>query len=162
MRGLPGLSAVDTMVFQAPSRVRGEVDMELTLTTPGLLFPTISLLLLAYTNRFLAIAALIRSMYAQYKANPDPLLLPQIENLKVRVRLIRDMQFLGVTSLFLCVACMLLLFAGLERPGKYVFGGSLVLMLASLALSLWEIQISIRALQIQLGDLKEVKERARQ
>jgi hypothetical protein len=134
--------------------------MDLTLTTPGLLFPTISLLLLAYTNRFLALAALIRSMYAQYKTAPDPLLLPQLENLKVRVRLIRDMQFLGVSSLFLCVACMLLLFAGLELAGKYVFGGSLVLMLASLALSIWEIQISIRALQIQLHDLKEEKEKA--
>jgi hypothetical protein len=127
--------------------------MDLTLTTPGLLFPTVSLLLLAYTNRFLALAALIRNMYAQYKANPDPLLLPQIENLKVRVRLIRDMQFLGVSSLFLCVVCMLLLFAGMDRPAEAVFAGSLLLMLGSLALSIWEIQISIRALQIQLGDL---------
>jgi hypothetical protein len=129
--------------------------MELTLTTPGLLFPTVSLLLLAYTNRFLALAALSRNMYAQYKANPDPLLLPQIENLKVRVRLIRDMQFLGVASLFLCVVCMLLLFAGLSRSAEFVFAGSLLLMLGSLALSMWEIQISIRALQIQLGDLEQ-------
>ncbi|WNG58318.1 DUF2721 domain-containing protein [Archangium gephyra] len=131
--------------------------MELTLTTPGLLFPTVSLLLLAYTNRFLALAALIRNMYAQYKANPDPLLLPQIENLKIRVRLIRDMQVLGVSSLFLCVVCMMLLFAGLLRPAEYVFTGSLLLMLGSLALSIWEIQISIRALQIQLGDLEPRK-----
>ncbi|QRK06868.1 DUF2721 domain-containing protein [Archangium violaceum] len=129
--------------------------MELTLTTPGLLFPTISLLLLAYTNRFLAIAALIRNMFAQYKTNPDPVLLPQIQNLKVRVRIIRDMQFLGVTSLFLCVVCMLLLSAGMQRAGEYVFVGSLLLMLGSLALSIWEIQISIRALQIQLKELDE-------
>jgi hypothetical protein len=128
--------------------------MELTLTTPGLLFPTVSLLLLAFTNRFLAIAALIRNMDAQYKSHPDPLLLPQIENLKVRVRLIRDMQFLGVSSLFLCVVCMLLLFAGMRQSGAYVFVGSLLLMLGSLALSIREIQISIRALQIQLGDLE--------
>jgi hypothetical protein len=132
--------------------------MELTLTTPGLLFPTVSLLLLAFTNRFLAIAALIRNMYAQYKANPDPLLLSQLENLKIRVRLIRDMQFLGVSSLFLCVVCMLLLFAGMNRAGELVFAASLLLMLASLALSIWEIQISIRALQIQLGDLEEEKQ----
>jgi hypothetical protein len=132
--------------------------MELTLTTPGLLFPTVSLLLLAFTNRFLALAALIRNMYAQYKANPDPVLLPQIENLKIRVRLIRDMQFLGVSSLFLCVVCMLLLFAGMSRSGEYVFVGSLLLLLASLALSIREIQISIRALQIQLRDLED-KER---
>lgn len=134
--------------------------MELTLTTPGLLFPTVSLLLLAYTNRFLALAALSRNMYAQYKAQPDPVLLPQIANLKLRVRLIRDMQFLGVSSLFLCVVCMLLLFAGLQRAGEYVFVGSLLLMLASLALSIREIQISIRALQIQLSDL-EKQERTR-
>ncbi len=133
--------------------------MELTLTTPGLLFPTVSLLLLAFTNRFLAIAALIRNMHAQYKTNPDPLLLTQIENLKSRVRLIRDMQFLGVSSLFLCVVCMLLLFAGMKRAGEYVFVGSLLLMLGSLALSIWEIQISIRALQIQLGDLKGEEQR---
>ncbi|WPB81874.1 DUF2721 domain-containing protein [Archangium violaceum] len=131
--------------------------MELTLTTPGLLFPTVSLLLLAYTNRFLALAALIRNMYAQYKANPDPLLLPQLENLKIRVRLIRDMQVLGVSSLFLCVVCMMLLFAAMSRPAEYVFTGSLLLMLGSLALSIWEIQISIRALQIQLGDLEHKK-----
>ena len=127
--------------------------MELTLTTPALLFPTVSLLLLAYTNRFLAIAALIRNMVAQYKTQPDPLLLPQIQNLKVRVRLIRDMQFLGVSSLFLCVLCMFLLFQGSVSLGKYVFGGSLILLMSSLALSIREVQISIRALQIQLGDL---------
>ena len=92
-------------------------------------------------------------MVAQYKAQPDPLLLPQIQNLKVRVRLIRDMQFLGVSSLFLCVLCMFLLFQGSVSLGKYVFGGSLILLMSSLALSIREVQISIRALQIQLGDL---------
>lgn len=131
--------------------------MELTLTTPGLLFPTISLLLLAFTNRFLALAALTRSMYAQYKTERDPLLLPQIENLKLRVRLIRDMQFLGVSCLFLCVLCMLLLFAGMTRLGEYVFIACLLFMLGSLALSIREIQISTRALQIQLGDLGDNK-----
>jgi hypothetical protein len=132
-------------------------SMELTLTTPALLFPTVSLLLLAYTNRFLAIAALIRNMYAQYKTQPDPVLLPQIENLKRRVRLIRDMQFLGVSSLFMCVLCMFLLFNGNTTLGQYVFGGALLLLMASLALSIREIQISIRALQIQLSDLEEEK-----
>lgn len=132
---------------------------DLTLTTPGLLFPTVSLLLLAYTNRFLAIAALIRNMVAQYKDSHDPVLLPQIENLKLRVRLIRDMQFLGVSSLFLCVVCMVLLFAGMGRAGAWVFVGSLLLMLASLALSIREIQISIRALQIQLGSLEDEERR---
>lgn len=129
--------------------------MELTLTTPALLFPTVSLLLLAYTNRFLAIAQLIRNLYAQYKNEPDPALLPQINNLKLRVRLIRDMQFLGISSLFLCVFCMLLLFSGEIILGKYVFGGSLLLLMSSLALSIREIQISIRALTIQLGDLED-------
>ena len=128
--------------------------MELTLTTPALLFPTVSLLLLAYTNRFLAVASVIRHLYAQYKGHPDPLLLRQIQNLQKRVRLMRDMQFLGISSLFCSVVCMFFLFQGQVLVGKFIFGGSLLLLMASLALSIREIQISIQALQIQLIDLE--------
>lgn len=45
--------------------------MEISLTTPALLFPAISLLLLAYTNRFLTLAGLIRNLYKLYKEQPD-------------------------------------------------------------------------------------------
>lgn len=128
--------------------------MELTLTTPALLFPAISLLLLAYTNRFLSVAALIRQLHAQYKGDSDQLVLGQIENLRHRVLLIRNMQALGVGSLFLCVLCMLVLFAGYGDVGKLTFGLSLACMLTSLALSLREILISVEALKLALSDLE--------
>jgi hypothetical protein len=96
--------------------------MELSLTTPALLFPAVSLLLLAYTNRFLAIAALIRELHSRYKNNRDELLIAQIANLRQRVMLIRNMQALGVSSLLLCVICMFVLFAGWVVLGKAIFG----------------------------------------
>ncbi|MBP3193723.1 DUF2721 domain-containing protein [Natronogracilivirga saccharolytica] len=127
--------------------------MSLDLSTPALLFPAISLLLLAYTNRFLTLATLIRNLHGKYKEEQDPLLFDQIRNLKLRTRLIRDMQVLGVISLFLSALCMLLLFQGYMPAAKWTFGFSLVFLLASLGLSVWEIQISIRALNIQLSDM---------
>ncbi|TVQ71592.1 MAG: DUF2721 domain-containing protein [Balneolaceae bacterium] len=127
--------------------------MTLDLATPALLFPAISLLLLAYTNRFLTLATLIRTLHDRYKKEEDVILFYQIKNLRLRTRLIRDMQVLGVVSLFLSALCMLLLFQGLMTAAKYTFGASLLFLLASLALSIWEIQISIRALSIQLGDM---------
>lgn len=127
--------------------------MEITITTPALLFPALSLLLLAYTNRFLALARLIRDLHDRYKTRPDEIIMGQLENLSLRVKVIRDMQVLGVSSLFLCVLCMFLLFAGKIIIGEYVFGASLVLMMASLGLSIRELWISINALNLQLSDL---------
>lgn len=127
--------------------------MSLDLATPALLFPAISLLLLAYTNRFLTIATLIRSLHEKYKKEYDPLLVAQIRNLRLRTRLIRDMQVLGVISLFLSALCMLLLFQGYMSAAKYTFGAGLLFLLASLAISVWEIQISIKALNVQLSDM---------
>jgi hypothetical protein len=129
--------------------------MELTLTTPALLFPTVSLILLAYTNRFLAVAALIRKLATEYKTKEDKRVADQIRNLRVRLRLIRDMQMLSIFSLFLSVLCMFFLFNGQEQVGKYVFGASLISMLISLGMSMREIQISTRALSIQLKDIGE-------
>ncbi|KAA3613810.1 MAG: DUF2721 domain-containing protein [Calditrichaeota bacterium] len=126
--------------------------MEITLTTPALLFSTISLLLLAYTNRFLALAALIRQLHNKYQTSPSAEMMSQILNLKKRVVLIKNMQAIGIFSLFFCVLCMFLLFAGLLLPGKITFGLSLVFMMASLILSLQEIRISVDALNLQLSD----------
>ena len=132
--------------------------MELSLTTPALLFPAVSLLLLAYTNRFLALAALIRELHSRYKNNRDELLIAQIRNLRQRVILIRNMQALGVSSLLLCVVCMFVLFAGWVSAGKAIFGISLLLLIMSLALSIWEIQISVNALNLHLSDLEHDEE----
>jgi len=129
--------------------------MEINLTTPALLFPAISLLLLAYTNRFLTIATLIRSLHSKYKEEPDELIWGQIKNLRLRVKLIRNMQGLGVLSLLLCVVCMFVIFAGNIPLAEMIFGISLILLIASLAVSAWEIQISVKALNIQLSDIEE-------
>lgn len=129
--------------------------MEINLTTPALLFPAISLLLLAYTNRFLTIATLIRSLHSKYKEEPDELIWGQIKNLRLRVKLIRNMQALGVLSLLLCVVCMFVIFAGNLPLAELIFGVSLILLIVSLAVSAWEIQISVKALNIQLSDIEE-------
>ena len=133
--------------------------MEITLTTPALLFPAISLLLLAFTNRFMALANLIRSLKARYATSHSRLIYGQIENLRTRLILIRNMQALGIASMFGCVFCMFILFAGYETIGKYVFGLSLLLLLGSLALALREIQISVNALTLELDDLEETAEK---
>ncbi|GAB6112514.1 DUF2721 domain-containing protein [Desulfomicrobium salsuginis] len=127
--------------------------MEISLTTPALLFPTISLVLLAYTNRFLALGSRIRTLHDRYQASHGPSILAQIESLRLRVNLIRLMQLYGVLSLFLCVLCMFCLFAGFVFLGKILFGLSLVAMLISLGLSTREIHISTQALNIQLESL---------
>ena len=95
--------------------------MEIDVTTPALLFPAISLLLLAFTNRFLALAALIRNLHDRYQARPDELIVAQIGNLRYRVMLIKNMQAFGVLSLLLCVLCMFVLFAGNMLLGKAIF-----------------------------------------
>ena len=128
--------------------------MEINLTTPALLFPAISLLLLAYTNRFLTLAALIRDLHARYKANPEDVLHGQIANLWYRVRLIKYMQALGVGSILLCTVSMFALLAGWQGAGTIIFGLSLFLMAFSLALSLREILVSVDALDLRLRDME--------
>ncbi len=129
--------------------------MDLTLTTPALLFPAISLLLLAYTNRFLTLANLIRELHRSYKTNPEEIIIAQLSNLRYRMGLIRDMQIFGVGCFFGCVLCMLLLFIGEILAAKVIFGVSLVALLISLGLSLREVQISIHALNYRLSDLEQ-------
>ncbi len=128
--------------------------MEITLTTPALLFPAISLLLLAYTNRFLTLATLIRDLHAKYKANPEDILYWQLASLRYRVELIKRMQWFGVASLLLCVVCMFILFIGWALPGKIIFGVALLLMVVSLLVSLREIQVSVDALNLRLSDIE--------
>ena len=133
--------------------------LEITLSTPALLFPAVSLLLLAYTNRFVTLANLIRSLHDKYKTDQNAVLKGQIDNLRYRVDLIKHMQASGILSLFFCVLCMFSLFAGWIQAGQWIFGVSLLLMLASLGLSLAEIWISVRALNLHLSDLRDQEKR---
>ncbi|WP_308659825.1 DUF2721 domain-containing protein [uncultured Alistipes sp.] len=128
---------------------------ELTLTTPALLFSAISLILLAYTNRFLSYAQLIRSLREQHRLQPSKVTRAQIDNLRLRLRLTRSMQSLGVASLFLCVVTMFLIYVGLQTLSAYVFGVALLCLIGSLGISLHEVRISVRALEIHLHDMEE-------
>lgn len=127
---------------------------ELSLTTPALLFSAVSLILLAYTNRFLSYAQLVRMLKEQHLQHPSKVTRAQIDNLRRRLHLTRTMQALGVSSLFLCVVTMFLLYVGLVLLSAYVFGLALLLLIASLGVSLWEIQISVKALEIHLKDME--------
>lgn len=122
------------------------------LTTPSLLFPAISLLMLAYTNRFLVLANLARELYAKYQEQPDQRLAAQIANLQVRNRLTKNMQICGALSFLFCVICMFLLFAGIETLANWSFAIALLLLLASLAILVWELHLSIDALDAHLSD----------
>lgn len=126
----------------------------LTLTTPALLFSAISLIMLAYTNRFLAYAAVIRNLHAKYLEQQDRNLIEQIKNLKLRLNLTRYMQICGITSLLLCVLTMFLIYVHYQLMAVWVFGTALLLLILSLALLIWEIQISIRALSLHLSDIE--------
>jgi hypothetical protein len=128
---------------------------ELTLNTPALLFSAISLIMLAYTNRFLAYAAVIRSLHDKYLEKQDDSLLRQIQNLKLRLNLTRWMQIFGITSLLFCVLTMFLIYIAFHLIAVWVFGTALILLIISLALLIKEIQISAQALQHHIADIEE-------
>ncbi len=129
--------------------------MEIEISTPALLFPAISLLLLAYTNRFLAVAQLIRMLHRQSNERENSDEYKQIENLRYRLELTKWMQFFGVLSILLCTLSMFQLFLGYLSAGKQVFGLSLAVMCLSLFISLWEVLISTKALNLELSDMHD-------
>ncbi|AGB41300.1 Protein of unknown function (DUF2721) [Halobacteroides halobius DSM 5150] len=128
--------------------------MKFTLTTPALIFSTISLLLLAYTNRFSALASLIRNLHdrAKQKGEKDEIIASQLINLKRRVKIIRNMQFLAILALFFCVLSMFFLFFNEKNIGEVFFAIGLGSLMLSLILSAIEINISVNALNIQLNE----------
>jgi hypothetical protein len=127
---------------------------QLTLTTPALLFSAISLIMLAYTNRFLAYASIIRDLHDRYKKEKDSVLIAQIENIKKRLYLTRNMQILGISSLLLCVLTMFLIYIQQNAVAVWVFGFALILLIASLAVLIIEIQISVKALEHHISDIE--------
>jgi hypothetical protein len=133
--------------------------MEIDITTPALLFPAISLLLLAYTNRFLALASVIRSLAGRLAESEDADVRRQLANLRLRINLIKWMQGLGIISILLCMVSMFCLFAGQEPWGRSTFGASLVLMVVSLGISFWETLLSGEALKYELQRCDRVSRR---
>ena len=133
--------------------------MTLHIETPALLFSATSLILLAYTNRFLTVATIVRGLKKTYKAKENKMILLEIKNLNLRLTLIRYMQMAGVMSLFLSVFAMMMLFLEQQVSSIYLFGLSLFSLLISLGLSFWEINISVDALRLHLSDLVEKGEK---
>lgn len=132
--------------------------MEISFNTPALLFPAISLLLLAYTNRFLALASLVRKLHDEYVAGQqNKILIKQIKSLRRRINLIRYMQGLGVFSFLCCVASMYCIYKSWPLTAEYIFAVSLLSLLASLIFSLVEIIQSTNAIELELSDMEELE-----
>lgn len=126
---------------------------ELTLTTPSILFSAISLIMLAYTNRFLAYAQVIRNLKAQHQANPTHVTHLELQNLRRRLYMARAMQIYGVSSLLLCVVCTLLIYVGWQQTAVVVFAVALLLLIVSLAISVRELLISVKALEYHIDSV---------
>lgn len=142
-----------------PANAKKNKMEELTLTTPSILFSAISLIMLAYTNRFLAYASVIRSLRTEHDQNPTAMTRRQIDNLRKRLYMTRAMQVFGVTSLLLCVVCTFFIYIGWQATAIYVFGAALLLLVISLSISIREILISVRALEYRLDNMKVENDR---
>jgi len=131
--------------------------LEISINTPALLFPAITLLMLAYTNRFLSLAALVRKLHEEYnRGEKEQHILRQIKNSRSRLNLIRYMQSFGIMSFLCCVLCMYAIFSGWLILASWIFAASLLCLLLSIILSLLEINKSTKALELQLSDIEEL------
>jgi len=137
----------------APNWTRRKKMELLNYNAPGLLFPAISLLMLAYTNRFLGLTSASRSLVSQYRAKPDIRLLRQVESLRERLSLVRYTQVMGVTSLLFCTGSLFALFLNNQPTARVAFAGALIFMMTSLVVSLREIYLSVRAINIEFDSL---------
>ncbi|WP_405384949.1 DUF2721 domain-containing protein [Maribacter sp. LLG6340-A2] len=129
--------------------------MELTLGIPALLFPAISLTMLAYNARYLAIAALIRQLHQKYQETSSESIGLQVQKLRKRLTIIKNMQATAIFSFLLAVITMTLIYVALSFWANLIFGISLFALMVSLVLSLIEVQLSTKALEIQLKDMEQ-------
>ena len=133
--------------------------MEISFNTPALLFPAISLIMLAYTNRFLALSSRVRNLHDKYQNQEQKHILHgQIKNLRYRLKLIKNMQALGVVTFLGCILCMYLIYVQFMLAANIIFAISLISFSASLLLSLLEIQLSTKALELELSDMEGLED----
>ena len=131
--------------------------IDININTPALLFPAITLLMLAYTNRFLSLASLVRKLHAEYnRGEKEKNILSQIKNIRTRINLIRYMQGLSVLSFLCCVLCMYTIYRGWSMLANIIFAGSLIFLFLSILLSLLEINKSTKAIELVLSDIEEL------
>ena len=133
--------------------------MEISFNTPALLFPAISLIMLAYTNRFLALSSRVRNLHDKYQNQEQKHIIHgQIKNLRYRLKLIKNMQALGVVTFLGCILCMYLIYVQFMLAANIIFAVSLVSFSASLLLSFLEIQLSTKALELELSDIEGLED----
>ncbi len=133
--------------------------MELSVNIPALLFPAISLIMLAYTNRFLALSNRVRVLHDKYQQQDQRLVIfGQIKNLKYRIKLIQRMQTYGVASLLLSLLSMFFIFIQFQGIAKFIFAISLITFSVSIFLSLIEIRLSTKAIELELSDMEGLED----
>jgi len=133
--------------------------MDISINTPALLFPAISLIMLAHTNRFLALSSRVRSLHDEYqKIDQKHIIHGQIKNMRYRLKLIKNMQALGVLTFLSSILCMYFIYIQYQNVAKWTFAFSLLSFAASLALSLIEIQLSTKALELELSDMEGLED----
>jgi uncharacterized membrane protein len=130
----------------------------MNINTPALLFPAISLIMLAFTNRFLALANVVRALHDRYKnsdGTTNPKIHAQIQNLRYRIRLIKNMQIFGVLSILFAMVSMYFIHIENMAPAHVTFGASLFFFMISLVFSLIELFVSTKSLEIELSDVED-------
>ncbi len=133
--------------------------MDISINTPALLFPAISLVMLAYTNRFLALSNRVRSLHDKYQNHEQKHIIHgQIKNLRYRLKLIKNMQALGVITFLSCILCMYFIYIDSMMAANVIFAFSLICFAASLGISLLEIQLSTKALELELSDMEGLED----
>lgn len=130
--------------------------MEITLTTPSLLFPAITLLLLAYANRFSGLSRLIRELHHRVKSG-DIQAKRQIAPLRKRLFYIKLMEILGVLGILCGLFTMLSILAGVMWLAIGLLIAGVLCLIASLLFSLGELLISDHALGLELEDIERIK-----
>ncbi len=133
--------------------------MELSVNIPALLFPAISLIMLAYTNRFLALSNRVRVLHDKYQQQEQRLVIfGQIKNLKYRIKLIQRMQTYGVAALLLSLLSMFFIFIQYQGIAKIIFAVSLIAFSVSIFFSLIEIRLSTKAIELELSDMEGLED----
>lgn len=130
--------------------------MDISINTPALLFPAISLVMLAYTNRFLALSNRVRSLHDKYVENQanNKTIHAQIKNIRYRLKLIKHMQTLGVITFIACIFCIFFVYINEMLVANIFFALSLIAFTISLIISLIEVQLSNKAIELQLSDIE--------
>jgi len=124
--------------------------MTLSITDPAFLFPGISLLFLAYTNRYLALAGIVRALNTHVDDQDIENRAQQIHSLHLRILLIKYMQAFGVVAFLFCIFSMFALISQQQNLGEILFTASLAAMTISLLFSFIEILKSGQSLRLEL------------